>query len=77
MADSIGFEPMHRLPDEGLAIPCNNHSANYPMAETVRFELTGPCDPVVFKTTAIDQLCHISYGLSMDSPHILTLRIVI
>lgn len=69
---------MHRFPSEGLAIPCINHSANCPvLAETVRFELTGPFDPVVFKTTAIDQLCHISYGISTDFPHILTLRIVI
>jgi hypothetical protein len=31
MADSIGFEPMHRLLDDGLAIRCINHSANYPI----------------------------------------------
>ena len=31
LADSIGFEPMHRLLDDGLAIRCINHSANYPM----------------------------------------------
>jgi len=31
LADSIGFEPMHRFLDDGLAIRCINHSANYPI----------------------------------------------
>jgi hypothetical protein len=31
MAGSIGVEPIHRFPSEGLAIPCLNRSANYPV----------------------------------------------
>lgn len=30
MAEDIGFEPMHRLPNDALAGRCFNHSANLP-----------------------------------------------
>ncbi len=30
LAESVGIEPTHRLPDDGLASRCLNHSANFP-----------------------------------------------
>ena len=57
MAESIGVEPIHRLPSDGLAIRClaARPTLLFVLAETVRFELTDLLQSTVFKTVAINQ----------------------
>ena len=44
MAGSIGVEPIHQFPSEGLAIPCLNRSANYPH-KTIKLVVGEGYDP--------------------------------